>query len=334
MFLGRLLTSIAVSLAITSSAVAVPSVLTPSVAATRELSLHPVGRALNPLAVSIATSRHARRSMTNAERLAKGLPPNAPRRRAPGQLRARASPTPTVASDTPTSAPSSSSTSSSAASDSSSSSAPSSASSTASTPPATPTCFTTRGRIATHYKDGDGFDQSGWLAAAANSFGEYMFTTDGNQALILDYQTCEDDASNTGAPVTLTSENGLASYPYLAAISGFTNTNDDISSGSFNYAYIGGSATAVPVGPAHYESNGFSDASSIMKDVETAIWSIGYRGVITPMWVNTDGSMANAQVVYLPSGNLFALTGDLDVFVDNFGTAYPTDFTFITGFQK
>lgn len=72
MLLTRLLAGVALSLAVTSTTVTVPSLGAPDVAA-RELTYYPIGRALNPLEVCVLASRHMKR-MTNAERLVRGLP--------------------------------------------------------------------------------------------------------------------------------------------------------------------------------------------------------------------------------------------------------------------
>ncbi|GJE88592.1 hypothetical protein PsYK624_046750 [Phanerochaete sordida] len=347
MFLGRLLASVALSLAVASSTGAVPSVPAQGVA-TRELTYYPAVRALNPL--PMVASRHAKR-MTNAQRMARGLPPNAPRRRAPGQLRARTSPTPTSdsasATDSstptppPTSASSSDSSSASSSAPSSSPSDPSSASSSSSAPPssassspsAAPTCSTVTGRISYEYTDAAGFSQGGWLSAAASAFGEFPPTTDGDAALVLSYEVC--GTPDADAVYSFTSSNGFTNFPILAAINGFASTSTNLGPGSYNYAYIGATGNDVPAGPAVTQPNSFSAAAGVPEGVETTIWAVGAGNnpTLTPVWINTDGTPASVQLAYVPASNAFALVGDMAQFDANFGTADPATFSFVVGSQ-
>ena len=39
-------------------------------------------------------------------------------------------------------------------------------------------------------------------------------------------------------------QNGMSQFPYLSAIVGFASSSNDLSSGSDNYAYIGGDSAA------------------------------------------------------------------------------------------
>lgn len=78
----RIITSVALSLALASSISAMPSQDT-SVLVARELQFNPVGIPLVPLNGSLIPAKPAKR-MTNAQRLARGLPLNRPHRRAPG----------------------------------------------------------------------------------------------------------------------------------------------------------------------------------------------------------------------------------------------------------
>lgn len=82
MSIFRVFTSVALSLALVSSSIAMPSEGS-SLNVARELSFNPSGVALVPLKNFILPSKLAKR-MTNAQRLARGLAPNPPQRRAFG----------------------------------------------------------------------------------------------------------------------------------------------------------------------------------------------------------------------------------------------------------
>lgn len=223
MSIFRVLTSVALSLALVSSSIAMPSEGS-SVNVARELSFNPSSVALVPLKNFILPSKPAKR-MTNAQRLSRGLAPNPPQRRALGtciffgsciqtnsnylsdQLKARASPTPTSDSSSslptpPVSSDSESASQSSSASDSSSSSSSSAASSDSSsptssaTPTPTPVCGTQSGYLKARYSSLTGQYTDGYVSNAMNSFGEWGFTHSTSSALAVSYDTCE------GSPAT------------------------------------------------------------------------------------------------------------------------------------
>jgi len=172
-----------------------------------------------------------------------------------------------------------------------------------------------------------GGGETGYVSRTANTFGEYGLTADASEALTVQYQNC----AGTGGPVNLVSLNGLSDYPYVGGITGFADTNSNLDPGSFNYAYIGGIATDTPPDSAALtESNAFSAASNIPETVETAIWQVDpASGAVTAQWVNTDGSTPTTYIVYVASSQAYALTGDINAFVANFGLAPTVSFTFV-----
>ncbi|KIP11217.1 hypothetical protein PHLGIDRAFT_33551 [Phlebiopsis gigantea 11061_1 CR5-6] len=313
----RLLAGVAVAFALVSSTIAGPSEAVPAVTARAE-HFNPVGLRLAPMNNTVAPAKR----MTNAERLARGLTPNPPHRRAPGQLRARQSATPTSDSAAPTSSDLPSSASSSASD---------SATPASSSPSAAPACSTYNGYIKARYSSPTGQYTDGYVTNTLNSHGEWGFTHAPSQALAVSFELCTADA---GAPVTLLSTNADTAYPYLAAITGFANTGDrdTLSAGSRNYAYIGGTGSDVPYGvDPQPQANSFSTAAGSSEDVETANWTIDpATGAVSAEWYNADGSAPATTLVYVPSAAAWAIVGDLNVFANNFGTAYRATWTFIT----
>ncbi|THH27909.1 hypothetical protein EUX98_g6277 [Antrodiella citrinella] len=164
---------------------------------------------------------------------------------------------------------------------------------------------------------------SGFISAVPNSFGEYSFTTDSTQALQVELHNTDGSSS-----FDIKALNGLTTYPFLTAITGFADTSSDLGPGSFNYCYIGGSSQTPAHAPPTTQSNSFSDASGSPEQVESAIWTLGADGSLVPEWVNTDGSTPAATLIYVPGAAGFALTGDVDAFTANFGGASVASFSF------
>lgn len=297
MSIFRLITGVALSLALVQSAVAVPSQTTPEVAARAGLSVNPVGIALTPLTTVAPAKR-----MTNAQRMARGLAPNPPVRRAAGHLKARQSATPTSsASDTPTP-----------------------------TPTPTPTCTTTTGFLKARYGSDAGGYTDGYVSSSMNDFGEYGFTSSPTSAMAISFEQCTDNTN----PISVLVTNGQTAYPVIAAVTGFANSGDQdhLGPGSINYAYLAGTGSEVPYGTTPQpQANSFSTATGIQNDVETALFTIDTSsGAVTTAWYNVDGSAPASTVAYYPSDDVFIIVGDYDEFQSNFGDVYETEFTFVT----
>ncbi|KAI9065196.1 hypothetical protein FKP32DRAFT_1674846 [Trametes sanguinea] len=230
--------------------------------------------------------------LTNAQRLARGLPPRSPRlnNRRSRALAARQSPTPCSLSK--------------------------------------PT-----GIIRVSSVNDNSIDS--YLSSVANSFGEYTVTTDASQALSVAVERCD---SATG-PFDLTALNSAltSQFPYVGLVNGFASTDDNLRAGSTNYAYIA-ATSGVPAGSsAEAVPNAFNQATGTTKDSESAVWTLDESDpshiVLTPTWINTDGSAATTQVVYSPSANALAVIGDYPLFSSNFGTVTPVTLIFVPNAQ-
>ncbi|KAI9065001.1 hypothetical protein FKP32DRAFT_1568776, partial [Trametes sanguinea] len=120
--------------------------------------------------------------------------------------------------------------------------------------------------------------------------------------------------------------NGIADYPFLGGVVGFANSDDNLRPGSSNYVYIAGTSS-VPAGPPQPAPNAFTAASGLAEDVESTFWTLtDGSGALVPTWLNTDGTPApepGTTLVYVPSGDAFALVGDLAAFEAQFGPATP-----------
>ncbi|PSS36922.1 hypothetical protein PHLCEN_2v1240 [Hermanssonia centrifuga] len=261
----------------------------PSASSRDVVSFNPVGIKLNPLDDLLAPL--TARGMSNAQRLARGLPPNKPRfRRTDKQLGARTSPTPT------TSVPSSS---------------------------PTPACSPTTGALRAVSTDAD-MPLDGYVNASPNPYGEFGYTTDQVAAMIVTVSPC-----GNGSPINVVSSNSVKSMPYLGGIEGFADDSPDLEPREFNYMVLGGVTQTSPHATPQNGANSYTAATGNSKYIESAIWTIDDAGVLSAQWVNTNGSLPATILVYVPSADSFALIGDVDAFEETFYQAPISTFSVV-----
>ncbi|KAF7797265.1 hypothetical protein EIP86_008460 [Pleurotus ostreatoroseus] len=227
---------------------------------------------------------------TNAKRMARGLPPNKPRFRRHDRIRPRASPA------------------------------------------AQANAVCTRNGVirvsspANAPSDGNGPRPTldGYLSSTANDFGEYRYTTQRDNALRVTINTCD------GTPFNILASNGLRDFPFVGAVKGYSSDSPNLADGSFNYVYIGGVTQTAPLAPPQDIPNAFTAASEVAEDSESAIWRFqsGSDTVLEAQWVNTDSSTPQDSLVYVPSEDVFILTGDVGRFEETFENVSETTFTF------
>ncbi|OBZ73455.1 hypothetical protein A0H81_06669 [Grifola frondosa] len=217
-------------------------------------SLNPNNPVLNKLALS------SREYLTNAKRMARGLPLNRPRfynGESAGIciLRGHAGLTDTRQASAPPR-------------------------------PARPLCPAPRA-TGTIRVEGDSLD--GYISRIPNAFGEYGITTDESEALSVSITSCDEESFDI---VTL---NGIADFPYFGGVSGFANTSPDLLAGSTNYVYIAGTLQtphdSVPV----LQPNSFSYATGISEPSESALWTISDTNELTAQWINVNGDYSTSS---------------------------------------
>ncbi|KAK7678971.1 hypothetical protein QCA50_017914 [Cerrena zonata] len=171
----------------------------------------------------------------------------------------------------------------------------------------------------------DGAPSTGYLASALNAFGEFQYTQNLNEAL-------EVSICFTEGPVfdIKPTNGGNPTYPFLGAVTGFANSDSNLSPSNFNYVYLAGT-TQTPAGSTpQRQANAFSAAAGVPEDVESAIWSINTAtNVLSSNWVNTDGSVPAQTIRFIASSNAFAVTGSVAQFESNFGASQGAVLTFI-----
>ncbi|KAI0795908.1 hypothetical protein C8Q75DRAFT_802973 [Abortiporus biennis] len=219
--------------------------------------------------------------LTNAERLRRGLHPNAPHRLYhPGeQLLPRQSPTPTTPSDisepTPSDTPE---------------------------PPPPSVCYSGIIQIYspneplyyfTHF-----MSDSGVFLGAVNGGDMIGFCTSGDDFF---------EIQNGG------SSDELQSYPYIGAI--LSTPTGDISDSTGNGAFIGAvPETAAGTYPGT-TTNSIADALGASLPGQSTIWKFDPdTAALTIFWTNSDGSLQPAHVVWVPDFGGLAITGNVDLF--------------------
>ncbi|KAH7001003.1 hypothetical protein EDB80DRAFT_721284 [Ilyonectria destructans] len=160
----------------------------------------------------------------------------------------------------------------------------------------------------------------GYMSNTFNSFGERT-NSDLAGALKVNYDVTKSVASQLN--LVPTNSAAYVDLEYLSAIVGFSSTNSNLGPGSFNYLYLGAShATSPGSTPQSGIDNSFTRATTIPRDVESALWKIDLDTLeLTPQWVNTDGSTP-AVYVGLTVG-IVTITGDLTAFQNALGPTVP-----------
>jgi len=117
-----------------------------------------------------------------------------------------------------------------------------------------------------------------------------------------------------------------ASFPLMGAIVGVASSNDNLNSGSLNYAYIQGTTHTDPGAEPQSNSNSYP----AQENSESAIWT--YNSVtneITAQWVNVGGGKPTSYILYVTGSNALILTGDPGAFNDAFGSSPTVTFKLV-----
>lgn len=131
-------------------------------------------------------------------------------------------------------------------------------------------------------------------------------------------------------PVEIHQTNGDKVFTAVGAISGFASDSEDLLPGSSSYLYIGGTSSTAPLAPPTKADNAFTDDTSLEEAVESAIWHYNaVTRKVTAEWINTDGTPAKTQLAYYPDDNVFIAVGDLAAFKAEFGDAQPVTFVLV-----
>ncbi|EPQ55302.1 hypothetical protein GLOTRDRAFT_138894 [Gloeophyllum trabeum ATCC 11539] len=161
-------------------------------------------------------------------------------------------------------------------------------------------------------------------------------------------------APTSGSQLDILTTNGPSStFPYLVLISGSASTDADFRPGSTNYAYVGGGTQTPPGSPAVTAPNSFSATTGIPEGVQSAVWVYdAASGAISAQWVNTDRSAClllilfpslpfhpipslpytrtpATRLLYAPSDNVIIAAGDVRAFASAFGQGTEVTLKFV-----
>lgn len=127
------------------------------------------------------------------------------------------------------------------------------------------------------------------------------------------------------SPGPLATTNSPDKHTRLGFVTGPASAGKELVKGLRSYALLTGAEFSAPGSTPSPIGNAYGSG-----DVESAVWklNIGTRQ-LTASWVNTDGTTADATLVYLPEDNALALTGDVEEFSNSFGDAIPVSFTLV-----
>jgi hypothetical protein len=157
-------------------------------------------------------------------------------------------------------------------------------------------------------------------AISYNSFGEAGVTTTPANFLSVSF-------TGPSQFSILTLNGSSADAPFLGGIVGFASSSDNLGTGSFNYAYLGGTAQTASGAAPGPGASAFDDSTGIPEDIESAIWPLNGSNALLPQWLNTD--LSQPPIFIMDITNILVLTGDPAAFQDTFGSAEQVNLTFV-----
>ncbi|KAF8144382.1 hypothetical protein K438DRAFT_1992843 [Mycena galopus ATCC 62051] len=171
----------------------------------------------------------------------------------------------------------------------------------------------------------------GYLTSSFNDFGEYGYiqsSQSGAMTVSFQYELANPDPSEISITVTNPT---VAAYSLLGAVVGYSSYSDDIGLGNSNYQTIAGTIPTAPGSMPQDLDNSYDASTDEDSDIESAIWNFNPATLsLKPQWINTDGSSPTTSIIYV-SGEypMLALTGDPDMFYNDYGVGTNVAFTFV-----
>jgi len=153
----------------------------------------------------------------------------------------------------------------------------------------------------------------GYVGRDLNNYGQYGVTNEEDVKLVvsIDLQL----ASSSGATDIKTVNGPDSNFPYFGGISGYTSDCgcSNINSNSKNYAYLGATSQTSPHSPPSNGGNSFTSKTRVSRQIQSAIFSYNSDTTeVTPQWVNEDSTHPDTHLGF--SQNSLVLTGDQDLF--------------------
>lgn len=167
-------------------------------------------------------------------------------------------------------------------------------------------------------RDNDG-NCIGYVGKDWNDYGQYGLCGQDDIDLRLEV-SIDLELAKRGATDIKTVNGPDADFPYFGGITGFTSDCgcSDISQNSKNYVYLGATTQTDPHAPPQSGSNSFTKKTQVSRKVQSAIFSYDSdTSEITPQWINEDSSTPPTHLGI--SHSSLILAGDQDLFSKIFG---------------
>jgi hypothetical protein len=136
--------------------------------------------------------------------------------------------------------------------------------------------------------DGESTSDAGFVRKDFNTFGEYGLTGNVENALPISFATSPGDS--TVFDIANHNQDQSSTYPFVGLSRGFASTSDDLSRGSYNYAYLTGVQAGKNAGSDN-KPNSFTGATGIPVSSQSTVWKYdAVSNELTAEWVNSDDS--------------------------------------------
>ncbi|KAF5349759.1 hypothetical protein D9758_010196 [Tetrapyrgos nigripes] len=122
-------------------------------------------------------------------------------------------------------------------------------------------------------------------------------------------------------------------FAYLGSILGFGSPSEDLGPGSFSYTYVGATKQTPPGSKPQAVANSFTSSAGIQREAESAVFTYHPEAddSITLKWINGDDSYANCPnfIGVIDDDNILFATGDKEEFTKIFGDATWVEWKFV-----
>lgn len=186
---------------------------------------------------------------------------------------------------------------------------------------------TLRGFLRVDRSDGTG--TLGYISKNTFSGAQYRYQTR-NEALVVHFDIPEGSTSPVDN-LNIETENSdiQKTFPRLALVQGRDNVNSDLTTGSFQYAYIAGSDATAPGATPQGVPNSYTASTGLSRTAESAVWRYDPKdNKVYAHWTNGDENMAQSEM-FVQSTAMY-VGGDLSAFKARYPSpTIPVELTFV-----
>ncbi|KAG6830035.1 hypothetical protein H0H92_002453 [Tricholoma furcatifolium] len=159
----------------------------------------------------------------------------------------------------------------------------------------------------------------GYLGKDQNSAGQYGVQTDNNDESGRLLVSIDLNDASSGACDVQTLNGPDSNLPFFGGMKGYQSSSSDLSPGSSNHFFIGGTTqTSSKATPCDGTST-FEKIYSIDTQIESAIWNYdATSNFLSPQWINSDSSNPTTYIGLYQ--NALVCTGDQNAFSNAYGS--------------